>query len=107
MMSVVYVHQEDCPPVTPNVFTPNGDGVNDGWSLYRPYAEGIHVWIYDRWGMLVYEYTEPDGYWDGTYMGNGKPVTDGVYYFIAYITDTNAMITGESGFIQLIRNGPK
>lgn len=106
-VSVVYVHPVECPPITPNVFTPNGDGINDGWSLYRPYAEGIHVWIYDRWGVLVYEYTDLNGYWDGTYMGNGKEVTDGVYYYVAYITETNAVITGESGFIQLIRKGPK
>lgn len=103
----INVSAVECVPLTPNVFTPNGDGTNDTWSLYRPYALGVHVWIYDRWGVLVYEYDQVDGYWDGTYMANGKPVTDGVYYYVAHVTETNDVIKGEKGFIQLIRNGPK
>lgn len=103
--SAVNVSVEECFPLTPNVFTPNGDGTNDYWAPYEPYAKGIHVWIYNRWGELIYEWTDVNGYWDGTYMKNNKPVSDGVYYYIAYITEPTDQIKKESGFIQLVRGG--
>ncbi|HTL80904.1 MAG TPA: gliding motility-associated C-terminal domain-containing protein [Bacteroidia bacterium] len=106
-LAAVSIHPEECPPLTPNVFTPNGDGTNDSWSLIRPYAKDIRVEIYDRWGVLVYVYSDLNGSWNGTYMGNGKEVTDGVYYYIGYITDQNDVMSNETGFIQLIRQGPK
>jgi len=69
--------------VLPNVFTPNGDGIND---LYKPgpykYVDHVEMKIFDRWGILVYETTNPDINWDGSYMKNGKMVTTGVYYYI-------------------------
>lgn len=103
--SSVNISVEECFPLTPNVFTPNGDGTNDSWAPYEPYAKGIHVWIYNRWGELIYEWTELDGYWNGTYQRNNEPVTDGVYYYIAYVTDPTDMIRHQSGFIQLVRGG--
>ena len=103
----VTVYTEECTPQIPNVFTPDGDGVNDVFSISELYATGMHVWIYDRWGVLVYEWDGLAGYWDGTYQENGKPVTDGVYYYIADISDLNNVLQSESGFIQLIRGGGK
>ena len=101
----VTVYVEDCSPQIPNVFTPNGDGSNDVFTIYQPYATDMHIWIYDRWGVLVYEWTGLTGFWDGTYMVNGKPVPDGVYYYIADFADINHFWTSGSGFIQLIRGG--
>ncbi|HLG01959.1 MAG TPA: gliding motility-associated C-terminal domain-containing protein, partial [Bacteroidia bacterium] len=82
---------------------PNGDGVNDFWSPLDPFATGIHVWIYDRWGVLIYEWTEVGGYWDGTSKRNGEQVSDGVYYYVAFITSPGDSKREEKGFIQLIR----
>ncbi len=104
-LSPVTVETEECPSLTPNVFTPDGDGVNDNFMLYAPYATGMHVWIYDRWGVLVHEWADLSGYWNGTYMNNGKPVVDGVYYFVAEITDLSGLAYKETGFLHLIRNG--
>lgn len=65
----------------PNIFTPNGDGVND---IYMPYdydyVESVHMVIYSRWGEKVYSTTNPDILWDGTNI-MGKPCSDGVYYY--------------------------
>ncbi len=104
---VVHVMTEDCTPVIPNVFTPNGDGSNDVFTITDPFATGIHVWIYNRWGELIYEWNDVNGSWNGTYMVNDKPVPDGVYYYIAEITDQSNTISKKTGFIELIRNGPK
>jgi gliding motility-associated-like protein len=97
----VNVTVEECPPLTPNVFSPNGDGTNDGFSLYEPEALNIRVQIYDRWGVLVYEYTDVYGFWDGTYMVNGKMCSDGVYYWIADIGYFNGN-QQKSGFVHLL-----
>jgi len=100
-MAPVNVLVEDCPPLTPNVFSPNADGTNDVFSLYEPEATGLHVWIYDRWGVLIYEYTDVYGWWDGTYQPTGKMCVDGVYYWIADI-DYSGVPGKKSGFVHLL-----
>ncbi len=67
----------------PNVFTPNGDNIND---LFHPYpysfVDHIDLKIYNRWGNLVYQTEDPDINWDGKDMNTGKLVPEGVYYYI-------------------------
>ena len=70
--------------ILPNVFTPNGDGVND-----ELYIEGIpdvcfdhmDVKVFNRWGQIVYESTEPQFRWDGT-SNNGNPCPSGTYFIM-------------------------
>jgi gliding motility-associated-like protein len=100
----VSISIEECPPLTPNVFTPNGDGSNDYFQLYEPEASSIHVEIYDRWGVKIYEYNEVYGYWDGTYQPTGKLCSDGVYYWVADIGFFNGN-TKKSGFVHLLTHG--
>lgn len=102
-MTPITITIEECPPLTPNVFTPNGDGSNDYFQLYEPEATSIHVEIYDRWGVKIYEYNEVYGYWDGTYQPTGKLCSDGVYYWIADIGLFNGN-TKKSGFVHLLTN---
>ena len=74
--------------LVPNVFTPNGDGINDEFRvLYRSLAE-FHCWVYNRWGKLVYEWTDPAKGWDGTI--NGRPAAAGAYYYIIRARGTDA-----------------
>lgn len=66
----------------PNAFSPNGDGINDIYKAkdsYRSLVE-FHAYIYNRWGQLLFDWTNPADGWDGTH--NGKPVKDGVYYVL-------------------------
>lgn len=67
----------------PNVFTPNGDGINDTW---LPYAVGkfddFEVLVYNRWGTLVYKTTDPNFQWDAKDLNNNM-VSDGVYFYVA------------------------
>ena len=72
----------------PNVFTPNGDGKNDEFRVsYRSLKE-FHCWVYNRWGKLVYEWTDPAKGWDGTI--NGKPAAEGAYYYVIRALGTDA-----------------
>lgn len=84
----------------PNVFTPNGDGVNDEFRVtYRSIRE-FHCWIYNRWGHLIYEWTDPSKGWDGTI--GGKPAAAGAYFYVirALGTDaaTNAQYTAKAAY---------
>ncbi|HEX6180590.1 MAG TPA: gliding motility-associated C-terminal domain-containing protein, partial [Chitinophagaceae bacterium] len=62
-------------------FTPNGDGTNDMWLVTTSggCTQKISVVVYNRYGAVVYKNDNYNNDWKGTY--NGKPVTDGTYYY--------------------------
>jgi gliding motility-associated-like protein len=70
--------------VVPNVFTPNGDNINDVFRLdgiINYCYDSINVQIFNRWGQLVYESNATDFMWDGKNT-KGKEVADGAYFVI-------------------------
>lgn len=80
---------DNCPEyVLPNVFTPNADGINDFFIPFPyQYIESIDIKIYDRWGVLVFETTDPAINWDGHDKSSGKLCTDGVYYYTCTVNE--------------------
>jgi len=100
---------DNCPVYNlPNVFTPNDDGQNDRFIPF-PYRfiERINLQIYNRWGGLVFETSDPDINWDGTNL-EGKPLAEGVYYYGCEVYEQRLNGTvqrdkGLSGFIHIIR----
>jgi len=64
----------------PNVFTPNGDDIND-WLVAKTSAlvEVVEFKLFNRGGILIFSTREPKLNWDGTYKG--KVVPAGVYYY--------------------------
>ena len=69
----------------PNAFSPNGDGKNDVLYVYANPAliTDIHLMIFDRWGELVFETTDLNTGWDGTYKGKKLDPAVFVYYLEA------------------------
>jgi len=69
--------------ILPNVFSPNGDGIND---IYRPfrtaYVERVEMTIFNRWGIEVFRTEDPDINWDGKISDSDQLVSPGVYYYI-------------------------
>ena len=66
----------------PNVFTPNGDGVNDLLRLRAPEAQTLdqlYLKVYNRWGQSVYQTNDPNFAWDGRYLD--RPLSPGVYVY--------------------------
>ncbi len=72
----------------PNVFTPNGDNINDVFLPEIKCAEEYNLRIYNRWGDLLFETNELTKSWDGKYNKNN--VAPGAYfYIISYISTEN------------------
>ena len=87
----------------PNVFSPNGDGVNDIFTIDATGVPTIDVEIYNRWGTKIYEWNTTNGGWDGRNIINGLPSEDGTYYYILKAIDVKGIEYNETGFITLIR----
>ena len=87
----------------PTSFTPNGDLINDQWSIdgLSQYNQA-DVRIYDRWGQLVFRsvgYAQP---WDG--KNGGKDVPAGTYYYAIDFNDPQLVgMETVTGFISIIR----
>jgi gliding motility-associated-like protein len=86
----------------PNSFTPNGDGLNDRFSGYGESFSSFRLLIFNRWGELIFETTDPAG-WDGNF--NGTKVTDDVYvYKLTYTSAcTGGKFVDRLGHVLLIR----
>ncbi len=73
---------------TPNVFTPNDDGINDRFDFRI--IEGCSDFdfeIFDRWGLSILKSGDSHQYfWDGR-TTSGEPVTDGTYFYIMKISN--------------------
>jgi len=85
----------------PNTFTPNGDQKND---VFYAQGEGIleiEMFVYDRWGLLVF-YSDDINYgWDGKH--NGNDVMEGVYFYKLLYKDGMNKKRATSGTVTLIR----
>ncbi|MEO8947787.1 PKD domain-containing protein [Mucilaginibacter sp.] len=86
-------------PVVNNTFTPNGDGINDTWTIkYLDQYPKATVEIFNRLGAKVYFSNGYPTPWDGKYKGSDLPA--GVYY---YIINPNSGRKAISGYISIIR----
>ena len=74
----------------PDVFSPNGDGLNDELCVFGDVSE-LHLEVFDRWGARMFESRDRSHCWNGTFLG--KPVDSGTYFFkvTAVLTDGTRM----------------
>ena len=90
--------------IAPNVFTPNGDNVNDLFFLKVKGAKNFNIHIYNRWGQLLYESTDTKAPWNGKMKSINQNAPDGTYYYIADVEfENNSKTQTFQGFFQLIR----
>lgn len=112
-ISEVYVNFDDCSNIfIPNTFTPNGDGDNDLWSIVslQRFLE-YEMQVYDRYGHVVWESSDPEVLWDGTHMQSGEDLPIGKYIYrvsyrstFEYIEGVNSAPTREiKGALYLVR----
>lgn len=84
MSNKICIDLDACPGYTlPNIFTPNGDGIND---YFRPVNNNsvseVNLTIFDRWGKAVFETHDPGINWDGKDKTTNQPCSDGTYFVV-------------------------
>jgi gliding motility-associated-like protein len=91
------------PVLIPNVFTPNGDSMNDDFTdVSRVPVDIVSLRIWDRWGKKVFDNEDDSGVWDG--MIKDKAAASDVYiYQIQYTIVGGTNIYTERGDVTLLR----
>ena len=88
----------------PNLFSPNGDGVNDVLNIYGWSVDEVDFRIYDRWGELIFQSSDPNlssWGWDGTYRG--VELNSAVFVYTVEVTYMDGREQVQHGNITLIR----
>jgi len=67
--------------IIPNVFSPNGDSLNDQFYIACTGMRSLNCDIFNRWGQKVYTLTGPNQAWDGR-LNNGNAATEGTYFYM-------------------------
>jgi gliding motility-associated-like protein len=97
--------QNDCYINIPNVFTPNGDGLNDYFFPREYLTKGLTSFsmdIYNRWGQLIFQTNSIDGKgWDGKLNDVPQPV--GVYVYVIDATFKDGQKEHHQGNVSLLR----
>lgn len=104
----VNVLLESCsvePPVIfiPNVFTPNGDMVNDTFEIIIQNGKLERGWIFNRWGNVICTFSPTQLKWDGKDELTGIPVLDGVYTYVVYFNPANTVKELYQGFVTVFK----
>ena len=87
----------------PNVFSPNGDGINDEWAYHAENVEVVEVQVFDRQGSLVFESRQNNVFWNGRRGNQGQPMPQGVYAFLFKYRDRRGQQKIETGSITIVR----
>ncbi len=85
----------------PNAFTPDGDGLNDSFSVTANEVEYVRMLVYNRWGQLVFDGTNDKAVWDGNYKD--VIAEEGVYIYHVEARGLNKQLYEYKGTLTLIR----
>ena len=102
---------DDVTPVShieiPNAFSPHGDDINDKLCVKSKTTVGIvefRAIIFNRWGQKLYEWTDINDGWDGTY--NGHPVKQGTYFVLVTAKGSDGQTHTIKRDVNLLRGKP-
>lgn len=68
----------------PNVFSPNGDGINDVFLPEYTGSQPYNLSVFDRWGATMYQGNNRTMGWDGNTTA-GQEAPDGVYFYLVKV----------------------
>jgi gliding motility-associated-like protein len=95
----VTIEYKEPETIIPNVFTPNGDGFNEELIFQLPATETYDLKIFNRWGNLIFESSDPTVNWKGEDFPEGNYMYILIYKKLCGLQET---IT-EKGTITLLR----
>jgi len=83
--------------IIPNIFSPNGDGINDVFLIkYKGYKE-LQLSVFNRWGNKYYETTKPEEGW------NGDKAAEGTYFYVITGKGNDEKVFEAKGYFMLVR----
>jgi gliding motility-associated-like protein len=85
----------------PNAFTPNGDNYNDVLYVRGIWIEKMIFRVFDRWGEMVFESTDPNFGWDGIFRG--KKLDPDVYDYYLDVTCIGGLQSITKGNVTLMK----
>ena len=85
----------------PNAFTPNDDGRNDYFEIKGQHIVEYELYIYNRWGQMVFTSNNINHFWDGKV--NGNPSVKGVYSYTLKAVNIRGKEVSKTGTFTLIR----
>lgn len=88
--------------VIPNVFTPNGDGKNDIFTISGKGILSLHGEIFNRWGQKEYEWNTVNGGWDG-HSASGVACNEGTYFILLEVIGEDGKTYSANQAITLLR----
>ena len=87
----------------PTAFTPNNDGLNDGFQVMGRQIESFELFVYNRWGDIVYTSTSLDDAWMGNVNGGEYFAPDGLYSWVIKVQGFDVDAEELRGVVHLIR----
>ena len=85
----------------PNTFTPDGDGLNDGFFAFATEIAEFRLLVFNRWGEEIYASTQLGQPWDGTYSGVESPID--TYVWRIDLKELNGKKRTVYGHVNLVR----
>jgi gliding motility-associated-like protein len=89
----------------PNAFTPNGDGTNDYFGPMSYNMEkytSYDMYIYDRWGEMIFHTDNPDINWNGRAKNGTALCSQGIYTWLIFVKDKYGMLYKHKGIVSLV-----
>lgn len=87
----------------PTAFTPDNDGINDAFAITGRQIRLFEIWIYNRWGELVYTSKDLDEVWMGDVNGGTHFAPNGVYHWVIKAAGFDTQAEEFRGFVHLMR----
>lgn len=94
---------KDCNPLyyIPTAFSPNGDGLNDVFTVYSDNIDRVKMTIYNRWGEIIFKGEGVNPSWNGGYKNSICPSNQ--YLYIIELQDKTGKKYNEKGTVTLLR----
>lgn len=88
----------------PNAFTPNGDGVNEGFNIQGEYIVDVELSIFNRWGARIFQSSgKSNRPWDGSIEGESQLAQEGTYVYQVKVIDVWGKQHEKVGHVHLVR----
>ena len=99
-LSKTIIVNEEYNVMIPNVFSPNGDGINDSWIIENIENYPDHILtLLDRSGRILHRVVNYKNDWKGTV--NGQPLEEGTYYYTLHFQGANNIT--KKGFLTIVK----